>query len=40
LGGEERLVLVDGEKKENILDDSSIFEKMEVSRGSSRSLKS
>jgi hypothetical protein len=32
LGGKEWLVLVDGEKKDNILDDNSTFERMEMSR--------
>ncbi len=40
LGGEEWLVLVDGGKKENKLDDSSTFERMEVNRGNFGSLKS
>jgi len=40
LGGEEWLVLIDGGKKENKLDDSSTFERMEISRGNFGSLKS
>jgi hypothetical protein len=40
LVGEERLILVDGGKRDNILDDSSTFERMEVSKGSFGSLKS
>jgi hypothetical protein len=40
LVGEERLILVDGGKRDNILDDISTFERMEVSKGSFGSLKS
>jgi len=40
LGGEEWLVLADGGEKENKLDDSSTFERMEVSMGSFESLQS
>ncbi len=40
LGGEEWLVLVDGGKEDNKLDDYSIFERMEVSRDSVGRLES
>ncbi len=40
LGGEEWLVLIDGGKKDNRLDDCSIFERMEMSKDSVGSLKS
>jgi hypothetical protein len=33
VGGKEWLVIVDGEKKEHILDDNNTFERMEMSRG-------
>ncbi len=33
LGEKEWLVLIDGGKKENILDDNNTFERMEMSRG-------
>jgi hypothetical protein len=39
LGGKKWLVLVDGGKKENRLDDCSTFERMEVSRDNAESLK-
>jgi hypothetical protein len=38
--GEEPLLLVNGGKRENILDDSSTFERMEVGRVVLGSLKS
>jgi hypothetical protein len=34
LGGKERLILVDGGKRENRLDDNSTFEIIKVNRGS------
>jgi hypothetical protein len=34
LGGKEPLVLINDGKRENILDDSSTFDRMEVGRGS------
>ncbi len=40
MGVEKWLVIVDGGKKDNRLDDSGIFEKMEVSKDSFWSLKS
>ncbi len=40
LEGEEWLVLIDGGKRENKLDDNSTFERMEVNKGSFGSLKS
>jgi hypothetical protein len=40
LGGEKLLVLVDGGKKENKLNDSSTFERMEINMGSFGNLKS
>jgi len=40
LGGEEWLVLVDGGEKENKLDDSNTFERMEINMNSFGSLKS
>jgi hypothetical protein len=39
LGGEECFALVDGGKKEDILDNSSTFERMGMSMGSFGSLK-
>jgi hypothetical protein len=40
LGREEELVLINGGKKDNRLDDYSTFEKMEVNRDNVGSLKS
>jgi hypothetical protein len=40
LGGEKSFVLTYGGKRENRLDDSSTFERMEVNKGSFGNLKS
>ncbi len=39
LGGEEWLVLIDGGKKENKLDDNSTFVRMEMNKGSFGNLR-